>query len=109
MKKYSKKNGYQLFSIRIPDTFLYGMLILLCLLLIGGLLAALTYREEGMLGKVRKEEKKNEKKEKQEEEKERQKREEEKKRKQEEKEEGNIGTQPKGNECIMERRKDVRE
>lgn len=67
MKKYSKKNGYQLFSIRIPDTFLYGMLILLCLLLIGGLLAALTYREEGMLGKVRKEEKKNEKKEKQEE------------------------------------------
>ena len=67
MKKYSKKNGYQLFSIRIPDTFLYGVLILLCLLLIGGLLAALTYREEGMLGKVRKEEKKNEKKEKQEE------------------------------------------
>lgn len=51
MKKYSKKNGYQLFSMRISDSFLYGMLILLCLLLIGGLLAALTYREEGILGK----------------------------------------------------------
>ena len=59
--------------------------------------------------KIRLELERKEEEQKQEEEKERQKREEEKKRKQEEKEEGNIGTQPKGNECIMERRKDVRE
>jgi SpoIID/LytB domain protein len=61
LKKYSKKNGYQIFSMRVPDSFLYGMLILLCLLLIGGLLAAITYREEGILEKSKNEEKKTEK------------------------------------------------
>ena len=47
--------------MRVPDSFLYGMLILLCLLLIGGLLAAITYREEGILEKSKNEEKKTEK------------------------------------------------
>ena len=58
MKKYNKKNRYELFPKSVPDTVLYGVLIFLCLLLIGGLLAALTYRDEGILRQSRKEEKK---------------------------------------------------
>jgi SpoIID/LytB domain protein len=58
LKKYNKKNRYELFPKSVPDTVLYGVLIFLCLLLIGGLLAALTYREEGILRQSRKEEKK---------------------------------------------------
>ena len=38
--------------------FIYGVLILVCLLIIGGLLAALTHREEGLLGRIRREERK---------------------------------------------------
>lgn len=54
MKKNNKKNRYGLFPQRVPDAFLYGTLIFLCLLLIGGLVAALTYRDEGILRQNRK-------------------------------------------------------
>lgn len=60
--------------------------------------------------KVRLELQRREEEQKEEEEKQRQRKEEEKKRKQEKKEgNGNIGSEPKGNECIVERRRDVRE
>lgn len=44
------------YHARYEKYFFYGMLILICLLIIGGLLAALTHREEGLIGRMRREE-----------------------------------------------------
>lgn len=43
------------YHARYEKYFIYGMLILICLLIIGGLLAALTHREEGLIGRMRRE------------------------------------------------------
>lgn len=53
-RKFGKRSRYRLFPVRLSDPFWYGMLILLCLLIIGGLQAALTHREEGMQGERKK-------------------------------------------------------
>lgn len=44
------------YHARYEKYFVYGMQILICLLIIGGLLAALTHREDGLIGKMRREE-----------------------------------------------------
>ncbi len=61
-RKFSKRSRYRLFPFCLSNPFWYGMLILLCLLVIGGLQAALTHREEGILGKQGKEKIKEEEK-----------------------------------------------
>ena len=56
MKRYNRRRR---FPLRFSAPFWYGMLILLCLFIIGGLQAALTHREDGTPGekeKVKKEE-----------------------------------------------------
>lgn len=55
MKRDRKRNAYRLFPTRLSEPFWYGMLILVSLLVIGGLLAALRYREDGLLWKGRRE------------------------------------------------------
>lgn len=56
--RYTKKNRYS--CSRFLDPFWYGLLILLCLFIIGGLEAALTHIEEGILGRRGKEQEKEE-------------------------------------------------
>lgn len=58
-KKLYKRQSYMGYHARYEKYFFYGMLILICLLIIGGLLAALTHREEGLIGRMRREEQKN--------------------------------------------------
>lgn len=58
-KKLYKRQSYMGYHVRYEKYFFYGMLILICLLIIGGLLAALTHREEGLIGRMRREEQKN--------------------------------------------------
>lgn len=55
-KKLYKRQSYMGYHARYEKYFFYGMLILICLLIIGGLLAALTHREEGLIGRMRREE-----------------------------------------------------
>ena len=55
-KKLYKRQSYMGYHARYEKYFVYGMLILICLLIIGGLLAALTHREEGLIGRMRREE-----------------------------------------------------
>lgn len=55
-KKLYKRQSYMGYHVRYEKYFFYGMLILICLLIIGGLLAALTHREEGLIGRMRREE-----------------------------------------------------
>lgn len=55
-KKLYKRQSYMGYHARYEKYFFYGMLILICLLIIGGLLAALIHREEGLIGRMRREE-----------------------------------------------------
>lgn len=57
-KKLYKRHNYMGYQARYEKYFIYGMLILACLLIIGGLLAALTHREEGLIGRMRRQERK---------------------------------------------------
>lgn len=56
--KLYKRHSYIRQQAGYEKYFIYGVLILVCLLIIGGLLAALTHREEGLLGRIRREERK---------------------------------------------------
>lgn len=67
---YKKKTTFRRYQIRYERYLAYGMMILVCLLVIGGLLAALTHREDGLIGKIRRGEKRGGVKEEQKEEKE---------------------------------------
>ena len=49
--KLYKRHSYMRQQAGYEKYFIYGVLILVCLLIIGGLLAALTHREEGLLGR----------------------------------------------------------
>lgn len=53
VKRYSRKTRNQLFQIRVSGYMKYGLWILTCLLIIGGLQAALTRREGGILGRMK--------------------------------------------------------